>query len=541
MESRSNESQLLLAVQALKQDPKLSIRAAAKIYNVSRDTLKRRRDHTQSRRDTIPNSRKLTDLEESTIIQYVLDLDARSFPPRLCGVEDMANRLLADRDASPVGPRWASNFVKRHKELYTRFTRRYDYQRALCEDQNVIRGWFQLLRDTVAKYGIQDEDMYNFDETGFMMGMISTTMVVTSSERRGRPKLAQPGNREWVTVIQGINSQGWAIPPFIIVAGQNHLTNWYEDSTLPPDWVIATTHNGWTTNEKGVEWIQHFEKHTKARTCGTYRLLIMDGHESHHSTEFELFCKDHKIVTLCMPPHSSHILQPLDVGCFGPLKKAYGREIEGLMKARITHITKPDFLPAFFAAFQAAMTEKNIRGAFRGSGLVPFDPESVLSRLDVKLRTPSPVEGDVELPNLWVPKTPNNPIEATSQTDYIKRRIRRHQESSPTSILAAIDQVAKGACGIMHKMALLQAEIGQLREANSTLSKRRRARKTRLRQGGSMTIAEGQALQIKRMLISRYSKKFTKLEVGSRGSRRRPGDVVHAAGPVIMCALVRSL
>lgn len=105
MESRSNESQLLLAVQALKQDPKLSIRAAAKIYNVSRDTLKRRRDHTQSRRDTMPNSQKLTDLEESTIIQYVLNLDARLFPPRLCGVEDIANRLLADRDASPVGPR----------------------------------------------------------------------------------------------------------------------------------------------------------------------------------------------------------------------------------------------------------------------------------------------------------------------------------------------------------------------------------------------------------------------------------------------------
>ena len=329
MESRSNEGQLLLAVQAMNQKPELSIRATAKIYGVSRNTLKRRLNHTMSRQDTTPKSRKLTDLEESTIIQYVLDLDARSFPPRLRGVEDMANRL--DRDAPPVGVNWASNFVRRHEELCTRFTRTYDYQRALCEDPAVIRPWFQLVRDTVAKYGILDEDMYNFDETGFMMGMISTTMVVTSSDRRARPKLAQPGNREWVTEIQGINSQGWAIPPFIIVAGKHHLTNWYEDSTLPPDWVISTTHNGWTTNEKGVEWIQHFEKHTKARTRGTYRLLIVDGHESHHSTEFELFCQDHKIITLCMPSHSSHILQPLDVGCFGPLKKAYGREIEGLM------------------------------------------------------------------------------------------------------------------------------------------------------------------------------------------------------------------
>ncbi|MGH9747602.1 MAG: hypothetical protein ACRD59_16020 [Candidatus Acidiferrales bacterium] len=61
-------------------------------------------------------------------------------------------------------------------------------------------------------------------------------------------------------------------------------------------------------NEKGVEWVYHFKKHTKARTCGTYCLLIIDRHKSHHSTEFKLFYKEHKIITLCMPPHSSHIL-----------------------------------------------------------------------------------------------------------------------------------------------------------------------------------------------------------------------------------------
>ena len=135
------------------------------------------------------------------------------------------------------------------------------------------------------------------------------------------------------------------------------------------------------------------------------------------------FCKGHKIVTICMLPHSSHILQPLDVGCFGPLKKANGREIEELMKALITHITKTDFLPAFFAASQAAMTEKNIKRGFRGAGLVLFHLESVLSRLDVQLRTPSPVERGVGLSNIWDPKTLNNPTEATSQTDYIKRSV----------------------------------------------------------------------------------------------------------------------
>jgi DDE superfamily endonuclease/helix-turn-helix, Psq domain len=495
METSNKESQIVLAIEAIKKTPDLSIRAAAKIYMVPPSTLRDRVNGIRPRRDTMPPCQKLTKLEEITIVEYILDLDSRSFPPRLSGVEDMANRLLADRDAPPVGPRWASNFVKRHQELTTRFTRRYDYQRALCEDPKLIGDWFKLVRNVVAKYGILEEDFHNFDETGFMMGMISTTMVVTSSERRGRATLAQPGNREWVSVIQDINSRGQAIPPFIIVAGQYHLADWYEDSALPKDWVISTTDNGWTTNEKAIEWIQHFEKHTQPRTLGAYRLLIMDGHESHHSIEFELFCKDHKIITLCMPAHSSHILQPLDVGCFGPLKKAYGKEIEGLMRARITHITKADFLPAFCTAFKAAMTEKNIQGAFRGAGLIPFDPKSVLSRLDVRLRTPSPVEAAPGLPNPWVPKTPSNPTEATSQTDYIKRRISRHQGSSPTTILDAMDQFAKGTCGMMHKMALLRAENEQLREANALLSKRRRAKKTRLRLRGSMTIAEGQALQ----------------------------------------------
>lgn len=50
------------------------------------------------------------------------------------------------------------------------------------------------MQNTIAKYGISETDIYNFDETGFMIGMVSASMVVTNAERRGRPKLAQQGN-----------------------------------------------------------------------------------------------------------------------------------------------------------------------------------------------------------------------------------------------------------------------------------------------------------------------------------------------------------
>src|SRR5437667_6701764 len=140
-----NEARYILALEAMKNDEKLSIRAIAKLYNVPHMTLTNRRASRPTRRDTSPNSRKLTKLEEEAIVQYVLELGTRSFPPRLRDVEEMANQLLRVRDAPPVGVNWASNFVRRQPELYTRYCRKYDYQRAKCEDQKAIREWFNLV------------------------------------------------------------------------------------------------------------------------------------------------------------------------------------------------------------------------------------------------------------------------------------------------------------------------------------------------------------------------------------------------------------
>jgi len=76
-------------------------------------TLTRRRAGKPARRDTTLNSRRLTDSKEKAIVQYILELDTRSFLLRLCGIEDMANQLLHIRDAPPIGKLWVYNFVKR--------------------------------------------------------------------------------------------------------------------------------------------------------------------------------------------------------------------------------------------------------------------------------------------------------------------------------------------------------------------------------------------------------------------------------------------
>jgi len=88
-------------------------------------------------------------------------------------------------------------------------------------------------------------------------------------------------------------------------------------------------------------------------------MLVLDGHESHESVEFQDYCKSHNIVTLGLPAHSSHLTQPLDVGCFSVLKRMYGWQIEGFIKAHIHHITKVEFLMAFKVAYLRLIMVQN--------------------------------------------------------------------------------------------------------------------------------------------------------------------------------------
>ena len=102
MPQLSTEARTNLALQALQGNLKLSTNRAATLYNIPRTRLRRRQQGISSISDIIPRSRKLSDLEEQTISRYILDLDSRGFPPRLAGVEEIANRLLAEREAQPV-------------------------------------------------------------------------------------------------------------------------------------------------------------------------------------------------------------------------------------------------------------------------------------------------------------------------------------------------------------------------------------------------------------------------------------------------------
>lgn len=250
-------------------------------------------------------------------------MDSRGAAPRPSHVREMANILLVERGSTPnqtVGQNWVYNFIRRQPDLKTRFSRRYDYRRAQCEDPATIRQWFETVQQTIVQYGIHPADIYNFDETGFAMGVISSTRVVTRAEYYGKAKLLSSGNREWVTAIECIRACGEALPPCIIFKAKGYTEGWLH-STLPIGSRIEVSQNGWTTDEIGLRWLQTlFIPATNQRSQGAWRLLILDGHGSHLTPQFDQICEQNKIIPLCMPAHSSHLLQPLDIGCFSVLK-----------------------------------------------------------------------------------------------------------------------------------------------------------------------------------------------------------------------------
>ncbi|EFW17853.1 conserved hypothetical protein [Coccidioides posadasii str. Silveira] len=137
------EGRLELAISAIKKQEVPSIREAARLFEVPYSTLCYRLNGRPARTSLRANSTKLTEAEENLLVQWILDLAKRGSPPRPAFVENMANHLLTLRHSTSnpprVGKNWVSNLIKRRTELKCCYSRRYNYERAKCEDRKVIQ------------------------------------------------------------------------------------------------------------------------------------------------------------------------------------------------------------------------------------------------------------------------------------------------------------------------------------------------------------------------------------------------------------------
>ena len=138
----------------------------------------------------------------------------------------------------------------------------------------------------------------------------------------------------------------------------------------------AVSDKGWIDQKLFYSWLKdHF-----LPSAASHRplLLLLDGHSSHFEPQSIEFAKEHDIVIFCLPPHTTHECQPLDVGLFGPLKKSWQQECHKFYQNN--HgivITKLNFNRVFREAWLKAISPLNVCGGFRKSGVFPFNRDAV--------------------------------------------------------------------------------------------------------------------------------------------------------------------
>jgi 4-hydroxybenzoate polyprenyltransferase len=133
------------------------------------------------------------------------------------------------------------------------------------------------------------------------------------------------------------------------------------------------------------------------------RLLIVDGHGSHISDEFMTICYLNNVHLLFLPAHTSHVLQPLDLGYFSSLKTAYRRLVsEYTALTDTTKVGKANFLEFYAKAREIGFREKNIRSGWKATGLYPKSVAKPLGSrwviVPTQPATPPPITSDISTP-----------------------------------------------------------------------------------------------------------------------------------------------
>ena len=212
------EGRIQCAINDLKNKKIPNPRQAALIYNLPPQTLYDRLKGLQSQAELRNHRHRLSLRQEEVLVAWIVSLDIRGAPPRQFQVRDMA-QIILEADSStppqPVGKNWVTEFTKRRPEIKSRFARKINRQRALCEDPKVIGEWFAELQRVKAQWGIQGEDIHNFDETGFAMGLIATTKVVTRAEMPGIPWLIHQGTGSGLQLLNVSTLWGGQFPPLL--------------------------------------------------------------------------------------------------------------------------------------------------------------------------------------------------------------------------------------------------------------------------------------------------------------------------------------
>ena len=259
------------------------------------------------------------------------------------------------KDGKPLSLQWFRCFMKRWPELKTQRSR------VKCTSQEVVDSFFDELETILTKNNLKDKPhcIYNIDQKCLSPEHTPPKVIVDSSAQSP----AVTSERDNTTTIIGAgNASGTQIPPYLVFAGQRMRQELLQGCTTGTSGNVSPT--GWSNTEIFKTYLEkHFMKYVKGLSADQPIIVLYDCHKSHVSLGVIEWAKAHNIILFVFPAHTSHLLQPLDVGCFGPLCRIYNN----------CKITRYNIGELGTNAYVKGLSPENLRSSFRQTGIYPLN------------------------------------------------------------------------------------------------------------------------------------------------------------------------
>ncbi|RYP47539.1 hypothetical protein DL768_006416 [Monosporascus sp. mg162] len=409
-------------------------KATANKWGVAESTLSTRRRGARSHAQGHQHQQVLTPLQEEELVKWILDEEDGGRTPYDFEIRQMAEYInQANGGGHSFGKHWVKRFINRHPTLRSKLQESVEASRASLDLPDKIRDFQRRFKVIVRDLKIKTENIVNMDEIGVQEGETKKGRVIgTVLTMRGPRKVSEA--TAWVTIIEAITANGRRLTPVVIFTGLNLQGQWFP--RYFPEWKYTASKSGWSNATIALEWLRKvYLPETKPSNPSDWRLLILDQHVTHITTEFMAECRRNKVRCLYIPSHSSHIIQPLNIGVFAALKQYYHQKTLGFgFFAASAPINKQRFLEAYREASRKAFSSKNIHSGFRATGISPFDADKpfqnpkMVGKLPRQL-TPEPIASHRPSNECWYTPKKGKDVQdqllaISSQEDAVPRNIR---------------------------------------------------------------------------------------------------------------------
>jgi hypothetical protein len=381
---RQQEDSISEAIASLNGQPCTNIASLAREFGAPERRLRNRYMGAPSKLENNNAVERLSDSQDLAVMKTLDRLEDCGLHARPAMLTSIANAVLRASEGiqfnhSCVSKMWASRWLKRFPQYKIIIAAPLAIERKNAHDPNILQKWFDGFHKIITEKGILPSDISNVDETGFRVG-VGRRHKVISRDPSKKVYMADADNRSHVTVVECVQADGTQIPPMVILPGKRHLERNFPPG-LPNDVLMAVSDTGYNNDELSMDWLRHYDKHTKQRQQGVYRLLLFDGFGSHLLIDFIQYCWDNSIIPMVFPPHATHLMQPLDVVIFQPYKHYHSEALDKAVRLGFDEFTVQDFLQELDTIRRQTFKRSTILSSFRETGLVPFNPNVVLDKL----------------------------------------------------------------------------------------------------------------------------------------------------------------